>query len=216
MALEQTLAALIPAAISEQDWAVIIQCSGIAQAQRDEIGLAVAFYRIASEALGKSQPHGTRLALRSLSKKIDHLRNELSGLRRNPLALVVLARASGSKNDFPHIMNRREPDRRLTAITAQLEPVSQWFTKAAAAVATRSPRRAHMINVNLFVAELARIYERSTGKSISRSLKRHNQSRDFIVTVCRMADPTIGPGAIDDAMKRLIKARGGKRARPND
>jgi hypothetical protein len=39
--------------------------------------------------------------------------------------------------------------------------------------------------------------------------KKRDTSREYIAAVCQIADPGIGSGTIDDAMKRAIKSGGG-------
>jgi hypothetical protein len=46
-----------------------------------------------------------------------------------------------------------------------------------------------------------------TGKTIARSDKRRDTSRDYIATVFKIADPEIGAGTIDKAMKNAITTR---------
>jgi hypothetical protein len=46
-----------------------------------------------------------------------------------------------------------------------------------------------------------------TGKGISRSSKRTNGTREYVKTVCRIADSDITDGTIDRAMKECIKRR---------
>jgi hypothetical protein len=50
-----------------------------------------------------------------------------------------------------------------------------------------------------------------TGKGISRSNKRTNSTREYVKMVCRIADPDIGDGTIEWAMKDCIKRRRAQR-----
>ena len=64
-------------------------------------------------------------------------------------------------------------------------------------------------DVYILVSNLAGIREEFTGRKITRAAKR-DTSREYVRTVCQIADPDIGSGTIDDAMKSTIKKfRGG-------
>src|SRR5262249_91840 len=51
------------------------------------------------------------------------------------------------------------------------------------------------------------ILRECTGRGISRSNKRTNSTREYVKTVCRIADPDMGDGTIERAMKECIKHR---------
>lgn len=67
-------------------------------------------------------------------------------------------------------------------------------------------RRGRKFNHALYflVDTLSMIWEVDTGKKFTRSRKRGG-SVDFVTAVVTLVDPSIGPGAIDLAMKQLIK-----------
>jgi hypothetical protein len=59
----------------------------------------------------------------------------------------------------------------------------------------------------ILVNRLDGIRRECTGRKITRSQKRADSSRDYIEAVFRIADPEIGPGTIERAMKRSIAAQ---------
>jgi hypothetical protein len=60
--------------------------------------------------------------------------------------------------------------------------------------------------VRILVSELSGIRREFSGKLVSRSYK-NAASREYITYVCVLADPEIGPGTIEEAMKRTIQRR---------
>jgi hypothetical protein len=65
----------------------------------------------------------------------------------------------------------------------------------------------HAADVRILVANLAAIREEFTGRPLTRSRKGNDLSRHYIELVCAIADPDIGGGAIDKAMRRAIARR---------
>jgi hypothetical protein len=59
----------------------------------------------------------------------------------------------------------------------------------------------------ILVSLLDGIRAEYTGRRIRRSTKSNDTSREFITAVCHIADPAIGSGTIERAMKRVINRR---------
>jgi hypothetical protein len=60
----------------------------------------------------------------------------------------------------------------------------------------------------ILVSFLIAFAERHGGKKIRRSSKNNDNSREYLQYVCGIADPSIGPGTIDNAMKNSVRRRG--------
>src|SRR5262245_6665556 len=95
--------------------------------------------------------------------------------------------------------------RRLSQALDVLLGLPKWFLVAAHRVeaAKRGPKAG---NIYWLVSNLDGIREQFTGKKITRSYK-DDASKKYIAYVCKIADPKIGVGTIDKAMKARIKRR---------
>ena len=62
-------------------------------------------------------------------------------------------------------------------------------------------------DIYIFVSSLDGIRQEFTGKKIKRSAKR-DTSREYVQLVCKIADPEIGKGTIENAIKNRITSRG--------
>ncbi len=148
--------------------------------------------------------------------QLEALRNEalslLSGLVRlieNPDAHFALTAArqpdEGGPLTLPQTV-RLDGHRRLENAMAVLQHLANWLAIASPRVelTKRGPNTA---NVYWFVAALDDVREKFTGLKITRSYK-DAASRDYIAAVCQIANPNIGTGTIDAAMKDRIGRRG--------
>jgi hypothetical protein len=111
------------------------------------------------------------------------------------------ARKSGASRTI-----KRGLDRRLDTVLTELQYLADWLERALSLVPNEKRGR-RTENVYWLVAELDLIRERFTGLMITRSYK-DDASRAFIAGVCRIANPKIGKGTIDAAMKDRIARRG--------
>ena len=95
--------------------------------------------------------------------------------------------------------------RRLLQVLDALLRLPKWLLVAAHRVqaAKRGPKAE---NVYWLVGNLDGVREQFTSKKITRSYK-DNLSKEYITYVCRLADPEIGDGTIERAMKHRIKRR---------
>src|SRR5262249_55417768 len=66
-------------------------------------------------------------------------------------------------------------------------------------------------SVNLLVWWLARVWNEHTTVPFTRTRKGDQQPRDFVVVVCRAADPNIGAANIETAMRAAVKDTPGSR-----
>jgi len=98
--------------------------------------------------------------------------------------------------------------RHLEVAMSELERLAQLFDVSRDRVAKGKPgARVEALIVQFLVTELDRILIRFTDKKITRSTKRP-ATRQYVEVVCKIADPKIGRGSIDAAMKRQIASRG--------
>jgi len=96
--------------------------------------------------------------------------------------------------------------RRYLQVLDVVQRLPEWLRVAARRVKAdkRGPKTR---NVYWLVGNLDGIRSHFTGKKITRSYK-DDASKQYITYVCRIADPDIGDGTIEKAMKDRIKRRG--------
>jgi len=200
-----------PVTISDTEWSEIAQLTAFPAEARGHLEWAITRYRASTTTVRPDfTAKATRSALTDLYRRLNQLQEDLETLRVNPRALVALTLAHGSGDAFLQAMNDQTSNSRLAAAKSQIACLADWFATAEKNIA-KGPAgaRANAMCIQFLIRNLDEIHQRFRGTAITRSTKGPRTSRDFIITACRIADPAIGPGSIDDAMKRQIKSHGG-------
>jgi hypothetical protein len=136
-------------------------------------------------------PAKVRDELRAISKEAGKLWKRLSQLqKRLPVDYSI---------SFPEMTALLDLGARCSLIEKDIESV------LATVPSKRGPRAAR--DVYTLVSNLDGIRREVAGKAIRRSNKNNDASKAYITYVCRIADPNIGPGTIDKAMRHVIKRR---------
>lgn len=188
-----------PFRFSKAEWKLISKKAGITSrkgAARAAIEGAIGLYRRweVNNASYASESNETRKELLGLQRDLSLLAKRLEEQRKNPDTLYELSTVSGI-----------DVRQQLDDIQAGLESLAERIA-GALRPQKRGPRTA---NVYWLVAELDKIRERFTGLQISRSYK-DAASKEFIEAACKVANPSIGQGTIDAAMKHRIRMHGRK------
>ena len=150
----------------------------------------------------------TRDQLNKANKCALVLRTELHRLNKNNRALSALAAAMHPNNALAVLVNNSDARRRLEAASHDISALTWWFRSAHNQVGWAKPGP-HTKDAYWLVESLDRILENFTGKRISRSYK--STSADYVRKIIKIADPEIGSGTIDAAMKACIYGRGTER-----
>jgi hypothetical protein len=194
-----------PFAFNDTQWAEIAKYSDLSPQARPLIGKAVALFHEIEKA-GRFTPAQTRKQLRKLSREISALREKLITAMSNPHAHFALTVPIAEPGTHPE--PRFQAHRRLEEHIENQQRLAKWFELAAARVDRIKPganRKA--MNVRWLVGMLDNILENDTRIKISRSTKRHNTTREFVMVVLKAADPKIGRGTIERAMQEHITLR---------
>lgn len=147
--------------------------------------------------------------LRTVSKLTSTLANELRDLATNPRALVALTLGVES-HDFKEAMGEGIAKVEISQDTEILDRLARWLASAEEKLLPARPgAREKSIAIQLLITNLDQTLLQFTDRPISRSTNRNKIGRDYIRTVCQIADPAIGLSSIEEAMKRQITARGG-------
>jgi hypothetical protein len=195
-------------ALSSQ-WPKIVEYSGLPSAAQNEIVWAIARYRAGMRTLNPTAS-AMRDDIGKLAQKAKTLAEGLAQLPMTPRVAVYLTLGMASKEEFVPTLSENRARNRLREECTRVRDLATWLTSAhrAVVVGKRGGRERSLL-VTLLVKELDDIRLRHTGRRIIRSRKR-DTSREYITAVCSIADPKIGPGAIEEAMKTVIAGRSRK------
>ena len=190
-----------PVRLTEEQWTEIVHYSGLPDSVRPIIGRAIALYREYQASIDASMTAAkTRVELDRMSKDTAAVRTRLIKAMANPEARYALTVPIPLPNTIPE--PRHEAHRRLETVVAELQRISQWFGLARDRVTdTKSGAKRRAAPTGLLVHNLDQILTQFTGRRIKRSKK----MRQYVRMVCEIADPNIGPGTIDEAIKDQAK-----------
>jgi hypothetical protein len=180
--------------LKDEQWSKIAKLSDIPEDSKDarrEIEIALGMFRQFQASDSQEMlPADIREELRTLANDAGSLTDRLSRLIED-------------RNAYEAIIGGRVFNRELLWQLANLHP--EWFLRAADRVEDRK-RGPKAENVYWLVGNLDGIRERYAAKKITRSYK-DAKSKEYITYVCKIADPAMGDGTIDGAMKEWIKTR---------
>jgi hypothetical protein len=142
----------------------------------------------------------------SLSKLVG-VRDAYTALTGAPSFYSPLDRLTdfAGPHQSEHLPPSLDGQQRLSQALDMLLRLPKWLMVAKYRVEA-SKRGPKARNASWLVGNLDGIREQFAGKKITRSYK-DDRSKEYITYVCRIADPNIGGGTIDRAMKARIKRR---------
>jgi hypothetical protein len=194
-----------PHHLTDAQWSDIARYSDLPPEARPLIGKAIALFREVEKA-GRFTSGQTRKQLRQLRKETLGVHTKLAEAMANPHAHFALTVPIAKPGTHPE--PRLQAQRRLEGHLDNLQRLATWFELAENRVDIMKPganRKA--VNVHWLVGMLDTILKEHTGRKISRSNKRHNTTREYIVAVLKIADLKIKSGTIGRAMQERIKLR---------
>jgi hypothetical protein len=191
--------------LTDEQWKMTAKLSGIAEGADDarhdvetRIGI---FHEKQASDLDRVTPAEIRKQLEALAKLAHDLNSGFSKLLDEPDAYTTLI---GNLDE-----HRRSSDvldgRRLSEVLDVLSYLD-WLLSDALRRVEGGKRGPKAKDIYWLVGNLDGIREQFTGKKITRSYK-DDASKKYITYVCRIADPDIGDGTIEKAMKDRIKRR---------
>jgi hypothetical protein len=193
--------------LSKIQWTEIVECSGLPPDARPQIEKLIRTYR---DLKALHAPYHSSEKIRDQLNKANKcalaLRTELHKLYKNNRALSALAAATDQNNALAGLF---KPTARLRLEKASLNinDLMWWFRSAHKQVG-RSKPGPHTRDAYSLVASLDQIIEKFKGNRISRSYK--STSKNYVTKIVKIADPKIGRGTIDAAMRACIYRRGRK------
>jgi hypothetical protein len=190
--------------LTDEQWEMSAKLSGIAEGAvgaRHDIETTIGIFRaMQASDLDRVTPAEIRKQLEALAKLAHDLNSGFSKLLDEPDAYTAL---------IGNLEHRRSSDvldaRRLSEVLDVLSYLD-WLLPDALCRVESGKRGPKAKNIYWLVGNLDGIREQFAGKKITRSYK-DDLSKEYITHVCRIADPDIGDGTIEKAMKDRIKRR---------
>jgi hypothetical protein len=197
--------------LTDRAWDEIAKRFKLGPEARHPIEGAISFFEVAESTLDPSNsPASTKQALQNMADLAGELGEGLQRLLRNPLALVSLSQATSAKGDFESAMDNRTAQTLLAAEIVAFSKIKHSLQTASETVVKAGPgAHRQAVLVAMFVKMLDNIYFQCTGQYLKRDSKGMATGRDFVAAVSTAADLKIGPGSIDEALKQVVKGRGG-------
>jgi hypothetical protein len=202
-------------ALTDEQWRKTAKLSGIpetaklseipegADKARHYIETTIGIFRESQASdLDRVTPAEIRKQLEAQAKLAHDLYSGFSKLVDEPDAYAALTGKLDERRRSSDVLDAR----RLSEILGVLSYLDWLLSDALGRVETdkRGPKAK---NIYRLVGNLDGIREHHTGKKITRSYK-DDASKQYITYVSKIADPDIGDGTIEKAMKDRIKRRG--------
>lgn len=190
--------------MSDEQWLELRRIDLVQENARSAIEDAIWTYREASRI--RFSPSASRSRLAKAHKSVSTALADIAALSDDRLALFEIAQGSDlAVAAMPGLTSKRY----LSGLTSEMEAANALFMRAIERVKNAKPgARTRAFPIYLLISQLDQILFQHSGKRITRSKKRNDSSRDYIIAVCKLADKNIGSGSIEEGMKRLIHTRG--------
>jgi hypothetical protein len=199
--------------LSDSEWTRIAQPSELPDEARPQIETLIEHYK-KQKGWRPEPPFETRYQFNRIEKLARELGHELRLLTSNNDAMRAFIAAIHPENRLAALLIIKEyvddTRQKLEATIGQIEALAGWCADPEILPSERGP---HTRPVYLLVDGLDLVLAEFTDKHISRSRKKTSRSREYIAAVVEIADPTIGPGTIEEAMKECISRRRGGEGR---
>jgi hypothetical protein len=191
--------------LTDDEWGRIAKFSGLPVVARKIIERDIGFFHeLQAMDSGGAPPALTRKQLQRLRRDVLSLVRRIKMVIANDDAYFALT-VRPQQDWHPRSIderNRLPEHRRLMQALDELVKLADWFAVAAEKIKA-GKQGPDTFNAYLLVERLDRTLENYTGQRIARSTKR-DTSVDYVTAVCLIADPKIGRGTIDSAMKSVI------------
>jgi hypothetical protein len=209
--------------VTDEKWRKLAALIDLPDQARQEIENAIDIYR--RLAVARPAPHQTRDKLTKVENLAGKLLDALADLDAEakaalwdcagaalptiePVEIDETERVAAQIARAAMRQRERSPTPRHRAVTllddhhASVARLQSWMATASRRLQRARPG-ADPENIRWLVRAIDTIVMKRTGSH----LKRSNHSLDFAETVCRIADPEIGPGTVAEAIKPLGETR---------
>lgn len=191
--------------LTDEQWKMTAKLSGIPEGAADarhDIETRIGIFRETQASdLDRATPAEIRQQLEAQAKLAHDLNSGFSKLLDEPDAYTALTGNLDERRRSSDVLDAR----RLSEVLDVLSYLD-WLLSDALRRVEGGKRGPKAKNIYSLVGNLDGIREHFTGKKITRSYK-DDASKKYITYVCRIADPDIRDGTIENAMKDRIKRR---------
>lgn len=199
-----------PPFLTDEQWIEIVSHSKLPDEARPSVEGVIAHYRRMQARIGtRKTPSDLREELEALRKNTESLLTRFGTFLTDPDAFFALAFRQSSPTGWPQgagPVSQAVAWDQLSSAGHQLRRLADWLAVARDCVRPGKPgTNARQSEPAYVLAELLNeTLERWTGKTLTRSSKKPDTTK-FVEAVCKIADPDIGSGTIEEAIKRQIK-----------
>jgi hypothetical protein len=203
--------------LSDDEWRKVRAPLDLQDSYRPRIGKLVVWYRF-KEGVGRDAPNAkTREDFEKAREAARVLRQRLEAFDQPTIEMLIWGAWEEDKFDAlnaedaarwfgpgprPHVLESAQPLQMLNRLLGDLPQLESLLGSRASEI-KRRPTRSRRNLDRLVQALDVIVHEQRTG--ITRSVK--SNWRLFVDNVVCVADPHIGPGSVDEAMKAVIKKR---------
>jgi hypothetical protein len=189
--------------LTDEQWSEVAKLSKIPEGEHDarhHIETTIGIFRqFQASDLDRVTPAELRKQLKAQAKLAHDLYSGFSKLLDEPAAYIALTGELAERRRSSDVLDAR----RLSEVLDVLSYLDGLLSAARIEGSKRGPKAK---NIYWLVGNLDGIREHFTREKITRSYK-NDASKKYITYVCRIADPDIGDGTIEQAMKDRIKRR---------
>jgi hypothetical protein len=191
----------VPYPLKEKDWLLISRPVQLKKDAKPYIEWSIGIYQCFSRFEGP-RPSKVKARIRGLITRVDAL---LASLRSNIWVIFSaltddINTGTGKFDQTPRLDTCRLLDEKI----AELEKLHNLLLVAQDRVARARPGPSFAaMNIRDLVRDLSKVLEEYSDFRFERS----DLIISFVEAVCRVANPNIGSGSIDEAMKRVVKIR---------
>jgi hypothetical protein len=194
--------------LTDEEWQKIANLSGLPAKVRPKIVEVIDVYRSHQANFDiRNKPSSVRRELDELRKSAESLAISLATALNDVDLWSAVARPRPSSNEWPPRTGLVDPKvavQRITGTLYELQRLRDWLILARAAVPHSkrgSKRQSAPASAAVFM--LDEILFKFKKRNLERSNKR-NETSEYVKAVLLIADPGIGKGTIDQAIKHQI------------
>lgn len=200
--------------MSDDEWRRANAPVRLPECARGEIDWAIGLFRTFQRAARARDPQGTKKSLARVQKRTRALLKTFDALDQESIQTMLLpSPKEAASKPFHSPSHLPAMIERLEALRGEIKSLDTWLDAALKRV-SRKPTRSSD-NLVWLVGRLDGILRRHRESGVTRSYK-NKTTVEFVDNVVCIADPDIGPGSVEEAIKAVVKKRSGKQRGDDD
>jgi hypothetical protein len=191
--------------IRDEEWRRIAETSGLPEEARDEVELAIYWYRLLRKSTQNRRRNRENFAV--LSDKLSAALKALQRMKKDQDAFWAIVIGNPKLRSL-NSQERKAWQHRLNGLTDELERGLEWWRKSRDRLAVKRGRRNLSGDLYYLIRQLSFITVEYTGRMTSLSKKDRENSKlnhlKFLVLTCKAADKNIKEWLIRDVASGLV------------